>query len=270
MARLNSESLKQRMERKGGGDGLPIVRVKKDGPITVRFLSEPTEWSVYDEYYDPEARKSYVVHPGQFAPAQVKVTSRYLANVLLVDDDKVLALMMPTTLAQRIYNRWSVSKNNTIMDRDFELARMGEGLNTTYMESPEAPHRRALEKYELLDLEDIIARMDSVPNGPKPATTAAPAADDSDIYDDDDEPVTITKTRNRVAVDEQPFPDDEPETLAESEDESFPEEEDDEDYWTKAELAELDQDTLIDIAAGAGVKKPERYTVEQLIDMIGV
>lgn len=274
MARLTKESLKQRMESKGGGDGLPIVRIKKDQPLLVRFLTEPTEWSVYDEYFDPEAKKSYVVHPGQFAPAEVRVTSRYLANVLLVEDDKVMALMMPQTLAQRIYSRWSVSKKNTITDRDFELFRMGEGLKTTYMESPEAPHERHLDKYDLLDLEDIIARMEAAPGSPKTASTAA--QDNDDIYDDE-APARNRRPAARPGRDSmeefEPFPDDDEEEVlppASNDSESFPDEDEDDEYWTKAELQELDLDELVDIAAGAGIKSPERYTHEQLVDMIGV
>jgi hypothetical protein len=266
MARLTHESLKQRMESKGGGDSLPIVRVKKDEPLVVRFLTEPTEWSVYDEYYDSDARKSYVVHAGQFAPAEVRVTTRYLANVLVVDSDKVLALMMPTTLAQRLYNRWSVSKKNTIMDRDFELARMGEGLKTTYMEAPEAPHSRPLDKYELLDLEDVIARMDAVPGAPRTASTGpAIEVDDEGVYDD--EPAPAPRTRN--AKGEQPFPEPEEKPApVMTEEEAFPDE--DEEYWTIAELEAMTEDEVREVALTAGIKGAARFSREQLVQMLGV
>ena len=40
----NDNALKQKLEQKGSG-GLPIVRVTNDNsPLTVRFLTAPTEW----------------------------------------------------------------------------------------------------------------------------------------------------------------------------------------------------------------------------------
>ena len=274
MAKLNQDSLKQRMESKGGGgDSLPIVRIKKDQPLLVRFLTEPTEWSTYDEYYDPEERKSYVVHPGQSAPAEVRLASRYLANVLLVDDDKVLALMMPQTLAQRIYARWTLSKKDTICDRDFELARMGEGLKTTYMEAPEAPHERPLTKYTLLDLEDVIARMNQAPGQPQVPRHAATEieADTESIYDNDEadeKPAPRSSQPSRPKVkpgpSAEPFP---------AEDEPFPEEtedEADEDFWSKDEILNLPFANVVDMAREAGIKDPEKMSHVKLADLLGV
>ena len=274
MAKLNQDSLKQRMESKGGGgDSLPIVRIKKDQPLLVRFLTEPTEWSTYDEYYDPEERKSYVVHPGQHAPAEVRLASRYLANVLLVDDDKVLALMMPQTLAQRVYARWTMSKKDTICDRDFELARMGEGLKTVYMEAPEAPHERPIAKYTLLDLEDVIARMNQAPGQPQVArhTSAEVEADTESIYDNDeaDEAPAPRASSRRPAM--KPGPGEEP--FPPMEDEAFPEEKDDEEeegYWSKEELLELSFESIVEMASEAGIKEPEKMSHVKLADLLGV
>lgn len=272
MAKLTQDALRARMEHTGG-DGLPIVRIKKDKTLSVRFLTEPAEWSYYDEYYDAEDRKSYVIHPGQMAPANMRVTTRYLANVLVVDDDKVMALTLPSSLAQRIYNRWSKSKSETICDRDYELLRMGEGLNTTYMESPEAPSQRPVGKYELLDLEDVISRMNQAPGSPHMGTSPAPPVeveDESDLYEDEDKPAQRVAGGSPpdLLPNEEPFP--EPDVAEDSE--AFPDEEEedgDPDYWTVKELLALDLAELHEVAVEAGIEDPAEYGKKELAEMLG-
>jgi hypothetical protein len=72
-------------------------------------------------------------------------------------------------------------KYGTMMDRNYELQKHGEKLDTTYDVTPDAPSKLNLAKYETLDLEKILigARASSL------GETDTTASDDDDDEDDE-------------------------------------------------------------------------------------
>jgi hypothetical protein len=186
----SEQELHQLMTRKGG-DGIPLLRLTEDqNTVTVRFLTEPLEWFCYRSYFDAEDKRSYLVEEGESSPNGESVRSKWLANVLNIESDRVMVVDMPQSLAEQIYTRWAKSKAGTIMDRDFELLRSGSGKNnTSYQASPEAPLKRLLDKYEIIDLEEILEFM------------FTPRVDDDDLDTEPaPKPTTREAVRNRAAI----------------------------------------------------------------------
>ena len=99
----------------------------------------------------------------------------------------VLVLEMPTTLAQEIASQYldkggEGTGTKYITGRNFELFRKGTGKNNTrYSFAPDAPSKLNLDKYELIDLEDILSRM---------GTPVERDEDDADEEEGDDEEET--------------------------------------------------------------------------------
>jgi hypothetical protein len=167
--------------KRGGGSGM-IQGVPADG-ITVRFLTEPDEWVGYWEWFDKEANQFVPMVKGEDLPNGTKPSHRFLANAVIVSDgprqDTVVALKLAKTLATSLGVKGD--KYGTLTDRDYELDKYGEGFDTTYDVTPDAPSKRNLTKYELLDLEAIIME----------SRAAIDGTDDDDA--DDDEPVKPLK-----------------------------------------------------------------------------
>jgi hypothetical protein len=196
-----------------GGNGTFIKYIPKNGELNVRFIQEPEEWVSYSEHYDMVLKASFPCSGERDCPGCVsgeRKSSRYLANVVNLDDkDQVIPLQLPKDLANRLvikYEKWG-----SVTDRDIELSRSGEGLDTTYDLDPGAVDRKSIAKYVPLDLlktlEDVY---DSVfgageaedEEDEKPATrrrptstpttrrTRKPAAEEpeEEEEDDDDEP----------------------------------------------------------------------------------
>lgn len=186
---------------KGGSGGGPsnIQWIPANGSLLVRFLTEPDEWANYIEHYDSAIKRYFPCTGEPSCPGCVMQSktmndstpsSRYLANALDVEKDKVVAVKIPKDLFTRLFSRYE--KYDTLVDRDYELSRTGAGLETEYDYSPEDKVARKLVKYQLLDLEDILqAEYDSLfgsQNG---------AADDDDEEEDDDEPPAKPAARTR-------------------------------------------------------------------------
>ncbi len=172
--------------KRGSGAGF-IKNIQADSEMTVRFLTEPTEWFSYFEHYD-EVNKFFPCADDCPGCAEGnKPTNRWLANVLDVEDNNsVIALKLPSTLVETLMRRYE--RYGSIMTRDYELARVGSGLETKYEATPLGESRRKLDKYDLLDLGAMLD--DLAPNG-----------DSGD--DDDDEPARPSRasaaTRKRLA-----------------------------------------------------------------------
>ena len=86
-------------------------------------------------------------------------SNRYLANVVDLDRDKVIPLLMPRDLANRFVVRYE--RNGTLIDRDFELSRTGEGLDTVYDLDAGVADRKKIDKYTPLNLRVSYVRMES-------------------------------------------------------------------------------------------------------------
>lgn len=208
---------------KKGGNGTFIKYVPKDGAITVRFLQEPEEWMNYFEHYDTTLRKSYPCIedncPG--CMTDERRSSRYLANALDVENDRVIPMQMPKTLVSALVAMYD--RLDTLTDRDFELIRSGEGLDTTYNAIPEAPTPRKISKYEssMHDLQVVLDEAyNSVFNASaevaeevavKPrkksaaAAKAAPAVAEAedDLDEDEDVPVETSPANFKADVEDE-------------------------------------------------------------------
>lgn len=182
------KNLKKSLKRGGASF---IRNVPKDDGITVRFLTEPPEWFEYQELYveDMEPKFFPVVEgmPDEIlARAKNKPSKRYLCCAVDTADNTVIALKMPKSLVESLMKKYN--KYETIMDRDYELVREGDGLDTTYEAIPEAPRRMNISKFTVLDLEKVLE--DSIPK-----ELLGEDLDDDD--DEDDEPIRRTPGARR-------------------------------------------------------------------------
>ena len=173
------KKLKSSLKRGGGGQF--IKNVPKDSGITVRFLTEPTEWVEYQEYYLEDMEPRFFpafegLDPDVVADLK-RPSKRYLACGVDRENNEVIALKMPKSLVESLMKKYD--KYETIMDRDYELVRDGDGLDTTYEAIPEAPKRMNVAKFEPLDLLNVLESQ--IPASLK-------GEDDDDDEDDDNDP----------------------------------------------------------------------------------
>lgn len=273
--------------KKGGGAGY-LSRVPADGSLTVRFLTEPTEWVEYYEHFD-QVKKFYpCTDDCDGCRAGETPSRRYLANALDVAENKVIPLVLPKTLAGSVTKKYD--KYATLLDRDYELSREGTGFDTEYDVTPEPPSKVNVGRYDLLDLWALLEAQlesdgeddedddeDDEPKSKRPAKKTAPSRrasrddddeddDDEDDEDEDDEPAPKsrrTAPSKRRAVEE----DDEDEEDEEEEDE---EEEDDDEVWTRDELDGKGIRELRKIALESGYTTDDYkgLDVEGVIDLI--
>jgi hypothetical protein len=270
----NIKALKDSLKK--GGGGTFIKYIPKNDSLTGRFLTEPEEWVGYYEHFDQALRRSYPCIedncPG--CASEERRTFRYLANFVNTEDDRVIPLQMPKDLANRLVNRYD--KYDTLMDRDYELSRSGEGLDTVYDATPEPPASRNLAKYTLHDLEKVLQEAyDSVFN-----TSAV-------IEDKEDKPAKKAGGRPKKAaakVEEPPegfFPppkekveevSTDPDPLDEDDDPILPDDDDDtegddDSFWTREKLQALALGELKATARDFGVAT-KGMTASQVIDAI--
>ena len=121
--------------KKGTGASNPlwIKTIPKEG-ITVRFLSEPEQWYGYKEYWESTERTFVPMVEGEVLPDDTRPSFRYLAIALDTVNDRVIPIKLPKTAANSLIMKYD--KYGTMMDRDYELEKFGEGLGTTYDETP--------------------------------------------------------------------------------------------------------------------------------------
>ena len=119
-------SISQLRSNLSKGGGWIIQSIPKEDALLVRFLTEPDEWVGYEEVWDPSIRKFYPAPQHLENRDEVNISFRYLGCVVDLSNDRVIALRMPRDLANRLVNRYD--KYGTLMDRDYELSRYGEGV----------------------------------------------------------------------------------------------------------------------------------------------
>lgn len=235
------KAVKDSLKKGGSSLNTYIKNVPADG-ITVRFLTEPEEWFGFYEYWNDESRNFTPMAVGEVLPDGTRPSFRYLASAVDVETDRVIPLKMAKTMANSLMLKYD--KYGTMLDRNYELQRHGEGLDTTYDVTPDAPSKLNLAKYETLDLEKVLIDARSVSLGETDTEKSAPTVDDDEV-DDEDDAFSVKATRAKkaesakkkaVVVDE----DDDEDTEDEDEDEmeEMEELEDDE------ESEVLDEETL--------------------------
>jgi hypothetical protein len=237
--------------KKGGGAGY-LSRVPADGALTVRFLTEPIEWIEYWEHYD-SVRKFYPCSdtcPGCLEGD--RPSQRYLANAVDVGETRVIPLVMPKTMAASVLKKYE--KYGTLLDRDYELTRSGQGFDTEYEVTPEIPTNMKLDRFDLLDLWELLEGQ------------LGNTGDDDDVDDDDDDDVPAPKSKKRAPAPVDEDDDDEEEVEAEDEDEDGSDTYTRDDLegmglrelkrvakelgWEASDLKGLDADAIIDTIMG--------------------
>ena len=266
------DALKKSLERGSGGGNTWLRRVPKDKTLTVRFLTEPEgNWVHFRETFSDG--RSRPVADGEQLESGERASERWLANALDVDTDRVIPLVMPKTLARKLLLRYE--KYGTIMDRDYELSRMGTGLDTEYDVEPDSKMARNLAKHELLDL---LAVLEDAINDPGPeankaknpqkklAPVAEPAkpksrntkeprpdleADRDRENEDDDLPLDLDIDLPHDDEDDEPLPEANVEL---DDDEAFPEDDDEDEKptYTVAQLKAKPVAELRILAKNAG------------------
>lgn len=181
------KALKESLKKGGSSMQTYIKNVPAEG-ITVRFLTEPEEWFGYYEYWNDESRNFCPMAVGEILPDGAKPSFRYLACVLDIESDRVIPLKLAKTAANSLILKYD--KYGTMLDRNYELQKHGEKLDTTYDVTPDAPSKLNLAKYEILDLENVLLDARANALGEKEEAekpTRATKVDDDDIDDDDDD-----------------------------------------------------------------------------------
>lgn len=142
---------------KGSAGSAWVKYIPKNGSMNVRFIEEPENWVNYVEHWDSTLRKSFPCNGESGCPGCItgeRKSNRYLANAVDVDADRVVPLQMPKDLANRLVVRYE--RNGTLTDRDFELSRSGEGLDTVYDLDAGPQDRKKIDKYAPLDLIKVL------------------------------------------------------------------------------------------------------------------
>lgn len=249
------KQLKQSLKK--GSGGTFIKYIPKNGSITVRFLTEPEEWINYQEHFDQQVRQSYPCNGEESCPGcltEERKSSRYLVNALDVETDRVIPLQLPKDLTNRLVARYE--RYDTMMDRDYELSRSGEGLDTTYDLTPEPPMARKLAKYQLHDLEKVLEEaFNHVING--------------DNADDDEDDKAVTKARKASkAAPAKKLPKADKKADEKKDPEFEPDLDDDEDDDDVEEIdQEPDTDDGDDVEDDEDTDDEEWYTQEELEEM---
>lgn len=152
-------SLKKRLKKASGG-GSGIAFIPKNGSRTVRFMDEPEDFIGYQEHWDDTIRKSYpCIGEANDCPgclADKRRTSRNVVNALDVDKKQVIALQLPTTVVNKLVNRFD--RYQTICDRDYEISKSGEGLDTDYDIESDTPRKRDMKRYKKLDIPALLEK----------------------------------------------------------------------------------------------------------------
>ena len=154
----------KKAQKGGGSSGGQILFVPAAG-VTVRFMvsdmSDPTGWIAYKEFWDQENRQYVIVTDDNehLIPDGVWPSTRYLAAAIKTEDNRVVAVKLPQTLADNvaaIAERYKEKKKLELNEFDVELAKEGEGQSTTYMAIPDGVSEVDLDAYDLPDLIGIL------------------------------------------------------------------------------------------------------------------
>jgi len=152
-------SLRQLKQSMAKGSGNPWVKfIPKNGSMNVRFIQEPEDWVNYVEHYDVTLHRSFPCNGETSCPGCMggeRKSSRYLTNAVDRDNnDRVIPLQLPKDLANRLVIRYE--RNGSITDRDFELSRSGEGLDTVYDLDAGVQDRENVSRFQPHDLLKVL------------------------------------------------------------------------------------------------------------------
>jgi len=229
------KALKESLKKGGGSGSVTYIKNVPSEGITVRFLTEPEQWFGYYEYWDDVAKNFVPMVEGEILPDGARASFRYLASALDVDSDRVIPLKLAKTTANSLILKYD--KYDTMMDRNYELQKHGEGLDTTYDVTPDSPSKMNLAKYEGVDLESILVSARKMALGEDASVDEDLSVDDDDVDDDDDVQAELDDILPDSADEAEEDGDERYSRL-------FPNEVARDDY-TKSELQEMEQDELV-------------------------
>lgn len=193
----NIKALKESLKKGGSSLGSFIKNVPAEG-ITVRFLTEPEEWFGFYEYWNDENRNFVPMAQGEILPDGAKPSFRYLTQALDITNDRVIPLKIAKTAANSLILKYD--KFGTMLDRNYELQKHGEGLDTTYDVTPDAPSKLNLAKYELIDLEKILVSSRASALGETDTQVSAPSVDDDELDDDVSPPAPAVEAKRKPTL----------------------------------------------------------------------
>jgi hypothetical protein len=179
--------MRSAMKSGGGGKGFIPYIPAGDG-IVVRLLAEPGDgWYEYREHFDPGLRTSYPCIEGSCPGCEqgLDQSKKWLIPVVDRSTDKAIALKVPQSVVSKLVMKYD--KRETIMDRDYELSKMGTGFDTEYDVEAGDATKFVPGKYDMPDLEQAI--QDS---------WEAAFADAHDSDDDEDDEVDFATPPRRV------------------------------------------------------------------------
>lgn len=192
------KALKESLKKGGGSGSVTYIKnVPADG-ITVRFLTEPEQWFGYYEYWDDAAKNFVPMAEGEVIPDGARPSFRYLASALDIDSDRVVPLKLAKTAANSLILKYD--KYDTMMDRNYELQKHGEGLDTTYDVTPDAPSKINLAKYETLDLESILVEARRMALGESDIDAKDEPFPADDVDDDDEAVVEADEDEDEAVI----------------------------------------------------------------------
>lgn len=226
------KAVKDSLKKGGSSLNTYIKNVPAEG-ITVRFLTEPEEWFGFYEYWNDESRNFTPMAVGEILPDGAKASFRYLASVVDIETDRVIPMKLAKTAANSLILKYD--KYGTMLDRNYELQRHGEGLDTTYDVTPDAPTKLNLAKYETIDLEQVLISARATSLGESDVKKSEPTIDDDEI-DEEVKPKAKVVTSGKKTAKVQELDDEDEE---EDEDDEVIEMDDDE-----VEEEVLDEETL--------------------------
>ena len=218
------KAVKDSLKKGGSSLNTYIKNVPAEG-ITVRFLTEPEEWFGFYEYWNDESRNFTPMAVGEILPDGAKASFRYLASAVDVDSDRVIPLKLAKTAANSLILKYD--KYGTMLDRNYELQRHGEGLDTTYDVTPDAPTKLNIGKYEVIDLEQVLITARATSLGESDVKKSEPTIDDDEI-DEEVKPKSkvisagskaVSSVKKTAKVEELDDEDDEDDEVVEMEDE---------------------------------------------------
>lgn len=194
----NIKTLKESLKKGGSSLNTFIKNVPAEG-ITVRFITEPEEWFGFYEYWNDESRNFVPMAIGEVLPDGARASFRYLASAVDIESDRVIPMKLAKTTANSLILKYD--KFGTMIDRNYELQKHGEGLDTTYDVTPDAPSKLNLAKYEALDLEKVLIQARASALGEKDTSKSVSSLDDDDVDEDEKTLVAVGKT---TMVEERP------------------------------------------------------------------
>ncbi len=180
------KALKDSLKKGGSSLNTFIKNVPAEG-ITVRFLTEPEEWFGYYEYWNDESRNFCPMAVGEVLPDGSRPSFRYLTCAVDIESDRVIPLKLAKTAANSLILKYD--KYGTMLDRNYELQRHGEGLDTSYDVTPDAPSKLSLAKYDTIDLEKVLveARANALGEQDTETRKSKPPVIDADEIDNEDD-----------------------------------------------------------------------------------